>query len=399
MVCRALKSKNNRSHAFRDKHPEVMTYEYWNDFVLSGYGLHFAIRFSSVCETLSWRLQSKEFFMLGPIFLHGLCPVNIQGEFTGHRNLFADHEVEIAQRWITGRDSKKHLGQCQQQPRLENLRGLCSDINQKSEKVIRGRKLWRRTQAGCLRVRRDNNRFMPFSISLGEISQGQGSSEVAHTSGFARQYTDDNYHNGRENSRCKHPGRAMLGATGDLYHGSGVSGLCPALFHSHYTGIFCNQGEKESRFQAIIFTTDKKGGRDKIRPNWDANKLLFKKTLSGKDSAYRLCRPGDSQTIDISDQQYETVGKSYRRSLQIALAGGTFLQMDKAAFTDQSFLWDDRERCKDANLDRNLNLCADRHYSEGTQFKAVTLHNSTDFKRGSFRENAHFTGVCGESLC
>ena len=33
MVCRALKTKRSRGHTFWGSPPEVMTYEYWNDFV------------------------------------------------------------------------------------------------------------------------------------------------------------------------------------------------------------------------------------------------------------------------------------------------------------------------------------------------------------------------------
>lgn len=95
----------------------------------------------------------------------------------------------------------------------------------------------------------------------------------------------------------------------------------------------------------------------------------------------------------------KTFAKSYCRSLQISLAGGTFLQMDKTTFENQILLWDIRERGKDTNLDSDLDLCSDCDRSKKAQFKAVTLHNSTDFERSSFRKNAYFTGICGESLC
>ena len=337
--------------------------------------------------------------MLGSIFLHGFCSTNLQGKFARYRNLFADNETEAPQCRIARWDGKKYSGQCQQQTRLENLCGFCPDTNSESEKIIRGRKLRHRTQTGCLCVRRNNDRFMPFFISLGQISPDQGSDKATYSFGFEGQYTDDDYHNRGQYSRCKHPGRVMFGATGNLYHGSRLSGFRQVLRHSHYTSIFCDQGKKESRFQAIIFATDKKSGRNQIRPDRNSNKLLFQKTLPGKNSAYWLFRCGNQETVDISDQQHEAFGKDHCRSLQITLASRTFLQMDKAAFANQGILWDIRERSKNTNLDRDIDLCADRYYSEGTQFKAVTLHNSTDFERGSFRENAHFTGVCGGSLC
>jgi hypothetical protein len=37
-------------------------------------------RFPAMRKTLQWKLQDKEFHLLGPVSLHGLCPVDLPGE-------------------------------------------------------------------------------------------------------------------------------------------------------------------------------------------------------------------------------------------------------------------------------------------------------------------------------
>src|SRR3989339_710216 len=197
-----LKSKG---HTFRGKNLEAMIYEYWDNFVCSSYGFHFLAGFSTLRRTLLWEPQSETVFVLGSISMYGLCPTNISGEPSGHRNLFADDEAKVVSCRSARGDSKKHAGQRQQQTRLENLCGLCSDTDPKSKEVIRGQRFWRRTQAGRLRAGRDSNRFMPFLVSVGEVSQGQSRGEITYSFGFTREYTDDSYHYSGHYSKKHYP--------------------------------------------------------------------------------------------------------------------------------------------------------------------------------------------------
>src|SRR3989339_225499 len=318
-----LKSKG---HTFRGKNLEAMIYEYWDNFVCSSYGFHFLAGFSTLRRTLLWEPQSETVFVLGSISMYGLCPTNISGEPSGHRNLFADDEAKVVSCRSARGDSKKHAGQRQQQTRLENLCGLCSDTDPKSKEVIRGRRFWRRTQAGRLRAGRDSNRFMPFLVSVGEVSQGQSRGEITYSFGFTREYTDDSYHYSGQYSRGKYSRRVELGAAGNLHYGSGLFGLCTSLCNSQYPGIFRNQGKKESRFQTSIFSAGKQGRRDKIRSDREPNWALFQKTLSRKDSPHWLFRCGNQKEIDIHNQQHETISKSHCRSLQITLASRAIIR-------------------------------------------------------------------------
>ena len=66
---------------------------------------------------------------------------------------------------------------------------------------------------------------------------------------------------------------------------------------------------------------------------------------------------------------------------------------DQAEPANQVFLWEQRERCENPNLDRHVGLRTGRHGSEALGPAEQPLPNSTDFERGAFRENAHFTGT------
>ena len=66
--------------------------------------------------------------------------------------------------------------------------------------------------------------------------------------------------------------------------------------------------------------------------------------------------------------------------------------MDQAAPPNQIFLWHQRERRKDSNLDRRLHLRAGRHRPKAVGTGAQPLPNSTGSQRHALRENAHFTG-------
>ncbi len=67
--------------------------------------------------------------------------------------------------------------------------------------------------------------------------------------------------------------------------------------------------------------------------------------------------------------------------------------MDQATFTDQVLLRNQPQCRQSSNLDRNQRLPACGHYEEANENRSFALHNSTDFERVRFRENARFTGV------
>ena len=399
MRCIDLKSNSHKRHTFPRETPGGMIYEYWKNFVCASDGFYTAARISSMCKKISRQLQNKKFFLLGSIFMYGICAANIQGKSSGYRNMFESWEKQIVSYGASRRSGEKHFGKCKQHSGLENLCGFCADTDSKSPGDVCKRKFWDRAAKHSIRFGCDSNRFMPFPVSMGKVSQDKSRRKNAHSSGSAWEYSDDNYCYSGEYSRSKNIGRIAFRAVGNLYYGPRLFGLFASLCHSKSVGIFCDTSKSQFGFQAFIFSADRQNDRNKIRSNRDYGWILFEKTLSLKTSAHRLCRCRKPQPLYFSYQQYEPSGGCNCRSLQIAVAGRTFFQMDKTAFENQGVLWDIRECRKDSNLDCNFGVCSDSHHKKATQFKAVTLHNSTDFKCCSIRENPYFTSIFGGSLC
>ena len=77
------------------------------------------------------------------------------------------------------------------------------------------------------------------------------------------------------------------------------------------------------------------------------------------------------------------------------LAGGTLLQVDQAASSDQAVLRHVGERGEDADLDCRLGLRPRRHRQEAPRPGRLALHFVTDPLGDPLRENAHTSSTCG----
>ncbi len=80
----------------------------------------------------------------------------------------------------------------------------------------------------------------------------------------------------------------------------------------------------------------------------------------------RFKDPGNRKTVGVPDQQLHAAGNHYHRALSMPVAGRAVLQMDQAASSYQSFLWDFRERSQNLSVDRCLHLPAGRYREKTT---------------------------------
>jgi hypothetical protein len=69
--------------------------------------------------------------------------------------------------------------------------------------------------------------------------------------------------------------------------------------------------------------------------------------------------------------------------------------VDETASPHQSVLWHIGECGQNANMDRNFNLRARRHYQKASEDRGEPLHDITDFERFAFRKKPDFTGAYG----
>ena len=93
--------------------------------------------------------------------------------------------------------------------------------------------------------------LVPFSISLGQISQTQRSCETAHPAGFAGQHSHRGHHYPRENPRCQYPRPTEDRSRGHLYHGSRISRFCSTLHDPSVLAFFVTRAKSNFDFQRL----------------------------------------------------------------------------------------------------------------------------------------------------
>ena len=111
--------------------------------------------------------------------------------------------------------------------------------------------------------------------------------------------------------------------------------------------------------------------------------------------------PESGKTLVFIDQQLLASGRHHRRALQKPLAGGTLLQVDQAASSDQAVLRHVGERGEDADPDCRLGLRPRRHRQEAPRPGHLALHFVTDPLGDPLRENTHTssTNAGDENRC
>ena len=113
-----------------------------------------------------------------------------------------------------------------------------------------------------------------------------------------------------------------------------------------------------------------------------------------RSSSQAWKRPRVRQDAGLHHQPSAS-GRHHLRALQKPLAGGTLLQVDQAASSDQAVLRHVGERGEDADLDCRLGLRPRRHRQEAPRPGRLALHFVTDPLGDPLRENAHTSSTCG----
>ena len=151
----------------------------------------------------------------------------------------------------------------------------------------------------------------------------------------------------------------------------------------------------EHRCSSRLFGADGSLDRHHLRPDHLPGRLLHPSGLPRTSAAHPLQGPRVRQDAGLHHQQLLASGRHHLRALQKPLAGGTLLQVDQAASSDQAVLRHVGERGEDADLDCRLGLRPRRHRQEAPRPRRLALHFVTDPLGDPLRENAHTSSTCG----
>lgn len=151
-----------------------------------------------------------------------------------------------------------------------------------------------------------------------------------------------------------------------LRDGPWLLGLRSALCDAWRAWIFRHAGQSKYERTATSLRTAIQNNWHHLRPDGAAQRLLCHATLPGELATDSIQGPGDRQDIDLSDQQLCLASTDNFSTLQKPLAGRIVLQMDQTAPANQEVNEQQRERGKDENLVRRVDLRADCHRQKGT---------------------------------
>jgi Domain of unknown function (DUF4372)/Transposase DDE domain len=135
---------------------------------------------------------------------------------------------------------------------------------------------------------------------------------------------------------------------------------------------------------APLLTSSGQNHRRSIRSHSHPDGHRLGHSLSGRPASRQLSRRGNKEAVQVPHQQLHASGAHHRADLQIALAGGTVLQVDQAAPPNQGLLWDQRECREDPNLDRRVGLRPGGHHPQASHATDQPLPDSTDSERDAF---------------
>src|SRR5882672_10666399 len=348
--------------------------------------------FSSLCQTLSGRLQTQDFFLLGSVSLHGLRAANLSREFARYRSLPACATDQALSSRHSRPSLAQHPGPCKLGPRLAHLRRLRTSADYARPRALRGRQLRSRIGPDCLCARCHHHRFVPGTFPLGRVSRAQRSGEIAYAPRPARQHPNCCDHYTWQGARGQHSGSTQLRGWRVLCNGSRLPRFHTLVQIAPGLRLLCYSRQKALRFPAPLFTTSGSGDGSDLRSDSDARQSCPSPRLSREAPAHSLSRCANRSTTRLSHQQLQLATTDYRRTVSQPLASRTVFQMDQTTPTHQEFLRHFRERLAYSNLDRDLGLCARGYRQKGIAPAGQSLQNVTDLQRHSFRENPHFTG-------
>ena len=251
-----------------------------------------------------------------------------------------------------------------------------------------------------LRPGLDDHRSVPVGLSVGALPHHQGGGEDAHAARPAGQHSEF-YPRSRMAScttfmpsicscRKPEPSTSWIVATSTL----------PAFMCCTKPGP--SSSRVPSRTSMLIASIRRRRiarpASFATRP-WDSlDGFYTRQRLPRTSAAHPLQGPRVRQDAGLHHQQLLASGRQADlRALQKPLAGGTLLQVDQAASSDQAVLRHVGERGEDADLDCRLGLRPRRHRQEAPRpGRLATMDTLLQILSvTALRENAHTSSTCG----
>src|ERR1017187_620502 len=342
----------------------------------------------SVRSQLSKSISDAYVFTSRPIPLSSLRAAYISREPARHRNLFARTSGQALSLGYSRQYRQEHAGRCERVTRLAHLSGFCAQPNQTGTRTLFTRPLCRGVRADRLRTRYHDYRPVLECLSLGSLSPRESGGQDAYAARSARQYSNLHPHQRRQDARgqcARHPGSRSRQF---LHHGSGLHRFRSLVHLASSAGVLRDSWQIQSTLPSRLLALRGQSHGAALRSDHCVDRSKGMQGLPSTPATHQVLRCRTRQASGLSDQQFRFTCSDYRTAISLPLAGRTILQVDQTASQDQKVLRHNRERSEDSNMDCHHGLRLGRYREKAPQHRGFALHNITDFKPHSFRENA-----------
>src|SRR5216117_965741 len=347
----------------------------------------------SLCAALQRQSQRQEFLLSGSVSRYGFRTADFSRELARRRGMFECRSKQALPHGDSQFSITQYSVRCERIPRLAHLCRFRSSLDWYRTPSLPRRRFWSTAERNSLCAGLYDDRSVFGAISMGQVPSAQGSRQTPYPAGSAREHSFLYPHYGWKGSRYQRS-RCANSRTGFLLcDGSWLSRLCTLVRPDSKSSLLRCSQQRESPVPAPLLTPHRQVHRVALRSDDCCDRTLNISALPGETAPGRICRCDDPEALFLPDQQLCTSSTDNYSALQMQMASGTVLQVDKTAPAHQSLLRNHGECRQDSSLDRNLRLRVGGDSQKAAQFGPQPLHNSTDFEPHAFLESPNFTST------
>jgi len=186
------------------------------------------------------QLSNQKISLLRPVPVTGLCPADVPGKSSGHRNMPEFTSRKIISHRLSRPIVPLNDGRCQRTSRLPHISGLRLPLDRCGATTLQGRKACRGLGRIAVCARFDNGRPVPFSFSMGYIPNDQGSGEDPYAARSERLNPHICEPHPRQCSRCNRSGYRPLQRKLHCNHGSCLHRFWPSVYYTLFARVLCD---------------------------------------------------------------------------------------------------------------------------------------------------------------
>src|SRR5437667_3833026 len=223
--------------------------------ICSTHQLFFSQRVQPLCCTLPWQQEYARILLLGSVTHYVLCPTDPSREPSRHRSLSSGTTRQALPQRPRWSSKTIHVGRCQREPRLENLRRLCTEPDSDRSATLRRHGTGNRSRLDIVCTGFNNNRSLPFTISMGSVSKSQSCDQAPHVDGNSKLNPSISRDNQRQRARCQFAGCDH--SRSRLIHRDGprLCGLRTIISHPARARFLCDPFQRQPSIRSSLLAS------------------------------------------------------------------------------------------------------------------------------------------------